>query len=188
MLQDQLKALSEIQAFLEENNLTYFVIGGLANSVWGRPRFTRDADVKVLPAERTIAEIVAQVGERFRFRVADPLSFALATFVVPIYAGNGIDIDIGLGFLPYEELAATNAVTASLESVSFRVCTAEDLIIHKAISERPVDWRDIEGVLAKQAKTLDQDYIERWLRAFSEALERPTILDQYRAARQKARV
>jgi hypothetical protein len=67
------------------------------------------------------------------------------------------------------------------EGVTFPVCTAEDLIIHKAISERDKDWLDIDGILDKEGKRLDQGYVMRWLEQFAEALERPQILQRYRS-------
>ena len=88
---------------------------------------------------------------------------------------------MGLAFLPYEFEAIERAVMTTYEGVTFPVCTAEDLIIHKAISEREKDWLDIDGVLDKGGKGLDQGYIMLWLEQFAEALERPQILQRYRS-------
>jgi predicted nucleotidyltransferase len=60
-----------------------------------------------------------------------------------------------------------------------RVCTAEDLIIHKAISERSKDWGDIEGILMRQRGKLDVKYIRHWLSQFAEALENPELLARF---------
>ena len=175
----QLEALREVKEFLEQHNIRYLVIGGVANAVWGRPRATRDADLKVLIGERSIDEFVVLVEMRFKCRVPNPTGFARQTYVVPIYAGNQITVDLVLGFLPYEELAAERAVTVEYLGVTFSTCTAEDLIIHKAISERERDWDDIVGVLARQGDRLDQDYIVRWLAQFAQALERPELIQRY---------
>ena len=64
--------------------------------------------------------------------------------------------------------------------MSFAVCTAEDLIIQKAISEREQDWSDIEGVLIRQGPGLDQEYVIRWLELFAQTLQRPEIVQRYR--------
>jgi hypothetical protein len=63
----------------------------------------------------------------------------------------------------------------------YLVCTAEDLIIQKAVSLREKDWADILGVLTRQSDHLDQAYIMRWLDEFAQALERPELLSRYRA-------
>ncbi|MCL4262698.1 MAG: nucleotidyltransferase [Anaerolineae bacterium] len=176
---DQLQALHEVKTFLEEHNINYLIIGGIANAVWGRPRVTLDADFKVLLEDLTIDDFVKLVGQKFTFRVQDPNLFLKQTYVAPILASNGVAVDLGLGFLPYEQLAVENAVIIELEGVSFPACTAEDLIIHKAISEREKDWDDIEGVLIRQGEKLDQEYIRHWLEQFAEALERPELLSRY---------
>ena len=183
----QLEALREVKAFLDQHAVRHLVIGGIANAVWGRPRATRDADFKVLIGERTIGEFVTLVGTRFKFRVPNPIAFARRTYVVPIYASNHIGVDLGIGFLPYEEQAVEKAIVTEYSGVTFPVCTAEDLIIHKAISEREKDWDDIEGVLARQGDRLDQAYIAHWLTQFAQALERPELVQRYRDLREKMR-
>jgi predicted nucleotidyltransferase len=178
-MQAQLEALREVQEFLDQQGIQHLVIGGIANAIWGKPRATRDADFKILPGDRSISEVVDLIGTQFKFRTADPHAFAQRTYVLPIYASNGIEADIGLGFLPYEEQAVARGTPAQHQGVSFLVCTAEDLIIQKAISEREKDWEDIAGVLQRQGQKLDQEYIRQWLLPFAEALNRPELIERY---------
>jgi len=182
---EQLDALREVRDFLEQHRLRHLVIGGIANAAWGRPRATRDADFKVLLGDRTIGEFVALVGTHFRFRIAEPVAFARRTYVVPIRASNRIPVDLVLGFLPYEQQAVERAVITEYQNVTFPICTAEDLIVHKAIWERERHWADIEGVLIRQGDRLDQIYIEHWLEQFAEALERPDLVGRYRNLRKE---
>lgn len=178
-MQKQLEALHEVTEFLDQHRIPHLVIGGIANAIWGRPRATQDADFKVLIGERSISEFVTLVKTQFEFRVSDPVTFAKQTYVVPIYANNQIPVDLGLGFLPYEEHAVERAVLIEYLGITFPTCTAEDLIIHKAISERQKDWDDIEGVLLRQGDRLDQAYILGWLAQFEQALEQPELIQRY---------
>ncbi len=57
--------------------------------------------------------------------------------------------------------------------------TAEDLIIHKAIADRPKDWMDIEGVIWRQRGKLDVPYLRRWLREWGQELEKPYLLSRF---------
>jgi|GEM_PF-5260565 len=59
--------------------------------------------------------------------------------------------------------------------------------IQKAVSEREKDWNDIEGVLLRRGALLDQDYVDKWLEQFAEALERPGILERYNELRRRTR-
>lgn len=180
-MEKPLQALDEIQQFLISQGIGYVVIGGVANAIWGRPRATLDADFKVLIGDRSIAEFVALLGTRFAFRVADPLAFVRRTYVVPLVASNGVGLDLGLAYLPYEIEAIGRGIKKTYQGVTFPVCTAEDLIVHKAISEREKDWLDIDGVLDRMGGELDQGYIANWLSQFAMALERPELELRYRA-------
>jgi hypothetical protein len=66
-----------------------------------------------------------------------------------------------------------------VEGLSLPICTAEDLIIHKAIADRPKDWLDIEKILLRQGAKLDIEYVYSWLTQFADALEKPAILEQF---------
>lgn len=147
-MEAQLAAVAEVSDVLNTHGIKHFIIGGIANVIWGQPRATQDADFKIIVGRRLISELVALVGQKFKFRVADPLAFAQRTFVLPFYASNQIPVDVGLGFLPYEEQAVQRSVAIHHEGVDFVVCSAEDLIIQKAVSEREKDWNDIEGCLS----------------------------------------
>lgn len=180
-MQAQLQALHEISQFLIKQNVPHFVIGGIANAIWGRPRATLDADLKILLPFETIDTFVEQLGKQFSFRVANPVSFAQELFVILLQSSTGVDIDLIIGFLPYEESAYERVQWLAYDGVEFPVCTAEDLIIHKAISERPQDWADIEGIIQRQQNNLDQNYVKRWLWEFASLLEKPDILNKYEA-------
>lgn len=180
MHQKLIQALDEVSTFLEMHGVRHLIMGGIANAVWGKPRVTHDIDFKVLLGERSIHEFVALISTHFRCRVADPEAFARHTYVLPIYASNQVAIDLGLGFLPYEEQAVERAISIEYQGVAFPVCTAEDLIVFKAISEREKDWSDIEGILTRQGDKLDQAYVLDWLEQFAQALERPELVQRYR--------
>jgi len=85
-------------------------------------------------------------------------------------------VDMLAAVIPYEELAIQRAEIIEIDGVPLPICTAEDLIIHKAISNRSQDWIDIEGRLMRQRGKLDVAYIRDWLSQFAEALENPEIL------------
>jgi hypothetical protein len=103
--------------------------------------------------------------------------------VVPIQVTDDVSADLSLAMLPYEEQAIGRAVLTDIEDVRVPVCTAEDLVIYKAISERAKDWLDIEGILLRQGTKLDQDYIIGWLEQFAQALERLEIVTRYDSLR-----
>jgi hypothetical protein len=60
-----------------------------------------------------------------------------------------------------------------------RTCSAEDLIVHKAVAGRPRDQDDIEGVIHRQWRALDVELIRRWLALFEQLKEDSTLLPTF---------
>jgi hypothetical protein len=63
-----------------------------------------------------------------------------------------------------------------------RFCSAEDLIIHKAVARRTRDVQDIAGVTYRQADRLDTSYIRFWLNEFAGLLADPDLLVPFERA------
>lgn len=172
------EALRQLKEFLETQS-PLMVIGGVANAVWGQPRYTRDVDLKISLEGQPIAEFATLLSQHFRFRYPDGAAFAQRAYVLMIDVTEETPADLAIAFLPYEIEAIARAVPTDVGGVVVPICTAKDLIIHKAISEREKDWLDLEGILTRQRGRLDQEHILNWLDQFAQALERPEIVDRY---------
>ena len=100
--------------------------------------------------------------------------------VLLICTSAGCDVDISLGIPGYEEEVMKRAVDYDLGNGKVvKLCSAEDLIIHKAVAGRPQDCSDIEGVILRQGKQLKVSYIRYWLKNFSEALEMEEVYQRF---------
>lgn len=166
----------EIQHFLQERQWRFCLIGGLAVVRWGEIRATQDLDIIVLTDLGSEETYIHELLAHFDSRLADAVAFALKNRVLLISASNSVPIDISLGGIPFEEEVVSRARPFDFSpGVSLITCTAEDLIVLKAFADRPQDWLDIEGVLIRQEKFLDWDYIHRQLRPLCELKEAPEI-------------
>jgi hypothetical protein len=158
------------------------VIGGVAASLLGRPRVTRDIDVLVLLDEGDWGTFLTR-GAKFRFtpRLPDVLTFARQARVLLVrHTASGIDIDIAFGALPFEEEAIARTVWRDIGGIRLPLPVPEDLLIMKAVAHRPRDLADIESILDVHAK-LDLRRVRRWVREFSTALAAPEILHDFNA-------
>ena len=180
------RALDEVVHHLEEQRVPYMVFGGIANLQWGRARLTEDVDVKVQVEDLAWDGFIAALGERFTVLPPNPIEFARSTHVVPLETRDGVRIDIVLASLDYERQAIARAVALPLGAVTVRLCTAEDLILHKIISDRPRDREDVEGVILRQRGALDRAYLDPLIRELVRDLERPEVLELYRECLRKA--
>jgi hypothetical protein len=177
-VENLLGALRDLVAWLQSGGIRGVVIGGVAASLLGRPRVTRDIDALVLlDSDQWEAFLAAGTLFGFAPRVSDALTFAQQTRVLLVHhQPSGIDADIVFGALPFEEEAVTRAVVVEISDVRLPLPTPEDLIIMKAVAHRPRDLADIESILDAHPK-LNRRRVRRWVREFSAALGMPEILN-----------
>jgi len=175
------QALADVAGHLEAASLPYMVIGGLANAVWGLPRATLDVDVTVWVPDAMIDAVVNRLAEVFRSLVDGPVEFVRRHRVLPLAHPNGVRLDVIFGLLPFEEAAIRRAVPLEVGGRQVQFCTAEDLILHKVVSERPRDRQDAEEVVRRRAAELDREYLDPRVRELADLLQRPAIWDDYQA-------
>ncbi|NUO48619.1 MAG: hypothetical protein HOV80_07155 [Polyangiaceae bacterium] len=174
-----LEALGASTAWLRAARTKGAVIGGVAASLHGRPRVTRDIDLVVLAPDDEWAELV-DVGKRFDIvpRRRDVLTFARATRVLLMrHAPSGVDLDVSLGALPFERALVERSVSRRIRGVSFRIATAEDVVVMKSLALRPRDVADIEGIL-DAVPNLEMDRVRRDVRALAELADGPDFLGE----------
>jgi hypothetical protein len=158
------------------------VIGGIANLIWGSPRTTLDIDVTVQIPDVNRSDFIDALAQMFTVLPQDPLSFVRDTRVLPLSSSEGIRIDVMFALLPYEEQALRRAIRKTLGDVEFQVCSAEDLIIHKIISDRPQDKADVIAVIGRQKRSLDRSYLDPIIAALAQQLDKSEILEAYKLA------
>ena len=171
-----LSALGDLARWLRIGPYRGIVIGGVAASLLGRPRITRDVDALVLIDESRWSEFIA-AGARFGFapRVPDLLAFARKGRVLLLrHEPSQIETDISLGALPFEEEAVVRAQSHELRGLALPLPSPEDLVIMKMVAHRPRDLGDIAGVVDAHPK-LDWSRVRRWVRDFAAAMEMPEL-------------
>jgi len=179
------RSLKQVTSFLEKERIPYMVVDGIANMIWGKTRLTQDLDITVLVKEEGVPDLIKKLAKIVQILPADPLSFWQETRVLPVVTSDRVRTDLIFARLPYEEAAIRRAKTAKVGKLSIKVCTAEDLIIHKIISERSRDLEDVEWIINRQSVRLDRDYLDPLIQNFSRLLERPEIWTFYLSCLQK---
>lgn len=179
-------ALHRTVGVLEEEGNPYMLIGGLAVVVWGEPRATRDVDVTVDlggVSPRDFVAVARRVGEPL---AEDPEDLAERGRVIPVLTPAGVAVDLVLALLSFEIEAIRRAVPINVEGRHVRVCGAEDLLLHKVVSERPRDHEDVIGILRRQARVLELDALDEAVATVSEELGEPQVRERWEAARSAA--
>jgi hypothetical protein len=177
-------AALEAQAFIQRHGWRFCVIGGVALARWGQPRATQDVDISLLTELGREADYIDPLLANFRGRIADARQFALDHRVLLCQASNGGRLDIILAAFPFEERVILRATPFTFAAgVSLVTVSAEDLVILKAVADREQDWTDVRGIIERQAKQLDWDYIHRELPRLAELSEKPEIVQRLEAVR-----
>jgi predicted nucleotidyltransferase len=151
-------AVADVAEALEQGEIPYVVIGGIASALYGRPRSSDDLDILVAKpdAERALDALEAAGFDTER------------TNDQWIYKAfrDGIQVDVifwlkGDVYLDDEMLARANRIDVGGRPVP--VIPPEDLIVIKAIvhdEQTPRHWGDALGLIAN-CGDLDWDYLIR---------------------------
>jgi predicted nucleotidyltransferase len=171
--------LAPIQAL--QNLLTQFndqgvIIGGVAVSLLGTPRYTVDLDAVFLLSIDDVPLLLSEAAKRgIEPRLNDPIGFARKNRVLLLrHTDSGTDIDLSLGMLPFEIEMVERSSLVQIGSLNLRLPTPEDLIIMKAIAHRPKDLADIQAIAASNPE-LDQERVRIWVEKFGEVLDFPEL-------------
>jgi predicted nucleotidyltransferase len=151
------RVLADVVAVLESADVPYVLIGGLASSLHGRPRTSRDIDVLVqqVDAKRAL-DALGDAG--FETEETNPQW---------IYKAGKDDVQVDLIFWLKGDIYLDDEMLARSEERDFdgvrvNVIPPEDLIVVKAVihdEQTPRHWGDALGVIADT--DLDWDYLAR---------------------------
>ena len=182
-MRDLVRDASEIQRMLDKKRWRYCFIGGLAVQKWGQVRITQDIDLTLFTGVGDEETFIDALLKTFPARIPDARAFAIQNRVLLLTTRNGIGLDISCGAFTFEECAVSRAKKVQvLPGIRLKLCTPEDLIIYKGFANRPIDWLDIEGIIAKQTSSkLDWKYVFKHLKPLAEAKEEPDIVEKLEA-------
>jgi hypothetical protein len=174
-----IKPLKALQLLLDKYEERGVIIGGIATGFLGKPRFTVDLDAIFLASIEDIPKILELAkNEGIEARIQDVIEFAKRNRVLLLrHNESGINIDISLGILPFEEEVVGRSVLHNAGLLSVRLPTPEDLVILKAIAHRPKDLLDIREIVLNNPN-LDIARIKHWVKEFADVLELPELWGQ----------
>lgn len=151
-----LAAASSVEQLCRKQNWRFCFIGGVAIQRWGEPRLTQDVDLTLLTGFGDEERFVDALLKELNPRRPDAREFALLHRVFLGRTREGVDVDVALGALPFEERSVARASAWPIGGAAvLTTCSAEDLVVHKVFAGRDLDWGDVERVLTRQHGKLD---------------------------------
>lgn len=183
-VENLVQSLVALQERLEEAGILSVVIGGVAVTVWGEPRLTRDVDIKVLLDRDSAQLLLDAILPDYVPLHPDPIGVLEAKGFLFVQDSLGTRLDLLLAETGFDVGVVRRAQAVELQpGLVARVCTAEDLIIYKLVSLRLRDHADAKSVVRRQGDSLDDAYVLDILRQFEQALDDSTLVAEYQRLR-----
>jgi hypothetical protein len=167
---DVIKLFTDI---LDKLNIPYAIGGSIASSLYGRVRFTQDADITVMALDDKTDPFYSLTKRHFYISksamhqaIRNKTSFNVihtkTAFKIDVFVAQNNEFNNNL-------MRRTKKIKLSEDTEkTFSVVSAEDIILLKldwfnrsdCTSER--QWSDILSVLTAQASTIDFEYLKTW--------------------------
>jgi len=153
--------LADAAELLRDRSIPFAVIGGVAVSVRGEPRFTADVDAVVGCDVNGALDLLRDLETTaFQPLFADVEEVVRSALILPLrHRATRTALDLALGMTGFEKQVIARAEPVALGGVTVPVATAEDLILMKLLAGRPRDAEDTARIVARQGSRLDWSYL-----------------------------
>ena len=167
-----IEALANFTKELENRDLRYALIGGLAASIRGRIRATEDVDLILMCSLETALNLVESLSQsEFTPLLDNYEEVARSALLIPLkQRDTGIQLDLAIGLSGFEQEIVERADPMMIDNNEIFVATAEDLLLLKMLAGRPQDLQDVDGIVEIQAGRIDWQYCIATAKRLEEAV------------------
>ena len=154
--------VAQLAVLFREAGIPHAFGGAIALVYWSEPRGTVGIDINVFLATAEVPRVFAALNRHGVATTPDQEAEAIKREQVRLdWAGT--PIDLFFAYDPFHDSCSERSVDVDFYGPPIRVLSAEDIVIFKALYDRPKDWPDIEQLLAVQGPELDAGYVRDWI-------------------------
>ena len=161
---------------LERSRIPYMFVGGIAVTYWGLPRTTMDVDVAVALSQENVPKLARPLKRlKFDAHEHDMKLIARVGNIVQMHSpATPHRVDLWIPRTAFEQEALTRRRRVTLYGKATWLVAPEDLALMKLLAGREKDWPDAAGIMKRQHRQLDADYMTRRAKRLdlSETLQR----------------
>ncbi len=144
----------KIVSVIDNNNLEYALVGGVAMAFHDEARFTRDIDIMLLPGDiELLTDLLSVIGYS---ESASPWTFQNTDMTlhrfVKIEGDEYMQLDVLTADMPRTRQILKNSLTAESVYGTVRVASRADLIWMKSLRNSDQDRVDIKRLQANEGK------------------------------------
>ena len=120
-------SIQALQQRLRDAGVSSIVIGGVAVGVWGEPRLTRDADLKVLLERKDADRLLSILNSDYVSLLPDPQAAIRRQAMLFVQDVDGIRLDLLLADTPYDVSAVAPGALSKYSLASRSRCAARKI-------------------------------------------------------------
>lgn len=160
--------LIKIAKILDKLEIPYIITGGMAVSVWGRPRFTADIDIVVEISPKNIKllakELLAVDKDVYVSEEAMQEALERKGEFNFIHPQSQLKVDFWVIKNEFNKQELQRAVSKDMFGYKINFVSPEDLILSKLLWSKDLEsfkqLEDIKSVL--KISKVDLDYVKKW--------------------------
>jgi hypothetical protein len=170
VIEDPICLALTLAYILDRLQISHYVGGSLASSLFGEPRFSEDLDLIIALAPEQSRTFIQAFESSFyvsETALDDALNGRCVSFnVIRTLSGEKVDLFISKpDDFSVSKMLRRISYPISADN-SIWICSVEDIILQKLVwgqgSQSEKQWRDVLGVLKVQCNRLDYGYLAQW--------------------------
>ncbi|MBD2292205.1 hypothetical protein H6G06_01595 [Anabaena sphaerica FACHB-251] len=170
-IQDSISLAGELHQIFESINISYYVSGGVASSIHGEPRSTRDLDLVIEINQNQIDLLVKALetsGYYCPAGAVEDLQSGYGNMLNITHTETIANADIYItDNSPFAISQMNRRLLVDLDGIpTFWIASVEDIILQKLRwgkgSKSEKQWRDVLGIIKLQSENLDYAYLVEW--------------------------
>lgn len=154
--------LNKLVKVARKSKVKIVLMGGLASSIFARPRATYDIDaIASLKEENLKGFLVLLRANGFKFEGGRPLKFIQGMpFITFYYSRYKTYVDLFIAKNKFQDDIMRRARKIKLKKLHLYVVSPEDLILIKLQTGREKDLEDVRDIMLENKCSLDLQYLE----------------------------
>ena len=162
-MRDMTEVISLITEFLNNEDIDYVIVGGLAAIFYGIPRTSMDLDIIIQIPENKIERFVKFLEKKEFFVDKWDLeeSFKEKSHCTIQDKNSLLRLDVKGAYTDLDKKTLDRRVSFEYNGKKIYLASAEDTIANKLLFGREQDIKDVEGIYARQYGKLDAEFLEK---------------------------